>query len=353
VKNARRAAASFIGLALMAACLGWGQSGGSDLGAPGGRYTDEAGSLLPFVPPLGRVLINERSDFSRYENNRYVGLLARQSFLSLEARSRPQGGLDYSGEAFVIEETLRANRSSAALVRESLPIAFSLLPGGGTLFSRDTGYPILRGVPAPPPQALPVGARWTAEATVVVRPRAEAPATRIRVLAEYEYRGLSRWEGRDAIALWARYALRYRGEDRQGDPALQTVQGGRTADIYLDPVSGSTLFIRETVDDSFAYADGSSLRLKGFILHFHKGSLPGERGELIASLGGGSAAGRRRFRRRRGADRAGPVRPASGGRATRGGQRYRGHPGTSERFGHAAAGDCRRAAESPGRNARL
>jgi outer membrane protein OmpA-like peptidoglycan-associated protein len=286
----KRRAASFLWLALTAACLAWGQSGGSDAGLPGGRYTDEAGSLLPFVPALGRVLINERSDFSRYENNRYVGLLARQSFLSLEARSRPQGGLDYSGEAFVIEETLRANRSSAALVRESLPIAFSLLPGGGTLFSRDTGYPILRGVPAPPPQALPVGARWTSEATVVVRPRAEAPATRIRVLVEYEYRGLSRWEGREAIALWARYALRYRGDDRQGDPALRTAQGGRTADIYVDPVSGSTLFIRETVDDSFAYADGSSLRLKGFILHFHKGSLPGERGELIASLGGGSAA---------------------------------------------------------------
>ncbi|HAE22637.1 MAG TPA: hypothetical protein DCG47_09995 [Spirochaetaceae bacterium] len=282
-----RAAAAAI-LLTLAAGFAWGQASAS--GAAAGRYADEEGSLLPFAPAQGRVLINERSDFSRYENNRYVGLLARQSFLSLEASPRPQGGLDYSGEAFVIEETLRDSRSSAALVHEALPIAFSLLPGGGTLFSRDTGYPILRGVPAPPPQALPPGARWTSEATVVVRPRAGSPATRIRVLVEYEYRGISRWEGRDAITLWARYALRYRGDDRQGDPALRTAQGGRTADIYVDLYTGSTLFIRETVDDSFAYADGSSVRLKGFILHFHKGSLPGERGALIAALGGGTPA---------------------------------------------------------------
>jgi outer membrane protein OmpA-like peptidoglycan-associated protein len=64
---------------------------------------------------------------------------------------------------------------------------------------------------------------------------------------------------------------------------MSAAQGGRIADITIAADDGSTLFIRETVDETFTYTDRSTVRLKGFILHFHRGSLEGDR-DRIASL---------------------------------------------------------------------
>jgi outer membrane protein OmpA-like peptidoglycan-associated protein len=64
----------------------------------------------------------------------------------------------------------------------------------------------------------------------------------------------------------------------------------------LDAGTGQTLFVRETVDETYVYAGGASVRLKGFILHFHHGSLPVDRQRIAALLqppvsGGSPAAG--------------------------------------------------------------
>jgi outer membrane protein OmpA-like peptidoglycan-associated protein len=243
--------------------------------------------LAPFTPVPGPIVITERSDFSRYENSRYTGFSFREARLDLVVEPRPDGSALYRGEALVFEETLRDMRASAKLLDASVPVVFTTAPGGAVEFLEDKGYPILRGIPAPPPQAVQPGSRWTAEATVVVRPRTDAPATRVKVLVEYEYVGSTVWSGMAAKAIRARYAVRYRGGDRLGDPALTGASGGRTADILVDPEDGSTLFIREAIDETYTYSGGSNVRLKGFILHFHRGSLPLDRDRVAVLLGGG------------------------------------------------------------------
>lgn len=262
------------------------------LGSAYGQAADASGRLLPFAVPSGRVVINERSDFSRYDDGRYRGLVSRQSYLRLEVSTSATGAALYRGEVFALEELQRASQSQAGLVRDSLDVEFSVDARGRSSFTQDPGYPLLRGIPSPPPEPVGLGGRWQAEGAVAVRPLPDAPASRVRVLVEYEFKGEGSWAGRPALLVGARYALRYRGDDPLGDPALLSAQGGRQADIYLDADSGETLFIRERVDESYAYRGGPNVALRGFILHFYQGSLPGERSAIYTALGGGpSGAG--------------------------------------------------------------
>ncbi|MBU0936610.1 MAG: OmpA family protein [Spirochaetes bacterium] len=252
-------------------------------------FSQSAEDLQPFLPPEGLIQISERSDFSRYDNSVYTGHVYREARLLLERSLLPGGIISYQGEALVLQETLRDQRSSARVLDAAIPVSFRISAAGYIAFIQDQGYPILRGFPASPPQSVRQGQRWTGEAVVVVRPKSEAAATRIPVLVEYEYAGTGSWDNTPAFIIKARYAIRYRGDDRLGDPVLRSSSGGRTADIYISRNDGSTLFIRENVDDTFTYSGGSTVRLKGFILHFHKGSLPGDRARIASLLGGNSA----------------------------------------------------------------
>lgn len=240
-------------------------------------------SLFPFDPPASRVVVTERSDFSRYDDGRYVGHLYREARLTLAATAQTDGGSIWRGESLVLEETTHDQMTSVRRLDASLPVEFRVGVQGATRFIVDEGYPILRGVPTSPASAVAPGGRWIAEGVVVVRPRGESKATRVPVLVEYEYLGPTTYAGTPALAIRARYAVRYRGGDLSGDPALTRVEGGRVADIVLDSADGSTMFIRETVDETATYAGGSTVRLKGFILHFHHGSLPQER-QRVASI---------------------------------------------------------------------
>ncbi len=240
-------------------------------------------ALEPFSPPTGRVQVTERSDFSRYEDGRYIGHVYRESRLDLSV-STAGGRSAYDGEALVLEETLRDERAVARRLDDAVPVSFTLEPGGAVRFKTDEGYPILRGVPNSPPKAAAPGERWVGEGVVVVRPRPGQPATRIPVLIEYEYTGQAKYGDTQASAIKARYAIRYKGGDRLGDPGMTGSSGSRTADILVDARDGSTLFIRETVDETYTYAGGSTVRFKGFILHFHKGSLPSDRERIASAL---------------------------------------------------------------------
>ncbi len=256
------------------------------LAVTGNAFAQDA--LQPFAPPVGRVIVTERSDFSRYDDGRYVGHVYREARLTLAVTSQPDGGTLWRGESLVLEETMHDQRALAHRLDASLPVEFRSAARGATQFIVDEGYPILRGVPASPAAPVAAGGRWTGEGVVVVRPRSESPATRVPVLIEYEYVGPTHYGDVAALALRARYAVRYHGGDRRGDPSLARVEGGRVADILLDASDGSTLFIRETVDETSAYADGSTVRLKGFILHFHRGSLPSDRERIASTLAGAS-----------------------------------------------------------------
>ncbi len=235
-------------------------------------YAEEKPALYSAIPD--RIIISERSDFSKYEGGRYIGHVYREARVDIRTVSVLENSIAYEGDAIVYEETLRDQRSAAKLVDDVLPIAFTIDSIGSMDFSIDKAYPILRSMPKPVPKDAVPGDRWTGDGIVVVRPRPGFPATRIAVLAEYQYLGPSSYAGKAAQAIKARYAIRYKGNDRLGDLDMKSASGGRTADFLLDAENGSALFVRESIDESYSYTDVPDIRLKGFILHFYSNSLP-------------------------------------------------------------------------------
>jgi outer membrane protein OmpA-like peptidoglycan-associated protein len=235
-------------------------------------------------PVPGKVVVTERSDFSRYEDGRYIGHTYRESRLVLDVTPLANRVIQYNGEVLVLEETMRDERALARRIDDYFKVTFDIYPGGAVHYYADDGYPLLRGFPDLPPESVVHGGTWIAEATVVVQPRFEAPHTRIPVLVEYEFTGMTKYAESEAFSVRARYAIRYKGNDPMGDPDLTGANGSRVADILVSQEDGSTLFIRETIDETFTYKTGGTVRFKGFILHFYRGSPAGDRDRIAALL---------------------------------------------------------------------
>jgi hypothetical protein len=126
-----------------------------------------AGAVRLFREAQGPYSLVEKSDWSRYDNGKYIGHVYREVRSSII----PQGTV-YRGNFFVLEETLRDMRQSARAVDEVIPVSFriegerglSLIRQGMTGVSRRSG--IFRPFPrrrSPPAQNGPPreNGRWT------------------------------------------------------------------------------------------------------------------------------------------------------------------------------------------------
>ncbi|MGI5089491.1 OmpA family protein [Treponema sp. OMZ 805] len=244
--------------------------------------------LIPVIAfTNGRISISERADYSVYKNGAYAGLTYREAYIYLDEKAavyNDEPAYRYEGEAFVLEETRKNMVGMAKKLDEIRPIAFtqSAHPAVGNAnrsglhhsrldFTQDSGYPLLRNFPASPAQQLDlqdIGKKWTAESVIVVCPQQGKNATRIPVLAEYQYIGKKKYNGKDTHYVKAVFAVRYHGEDQLGDADMLRSEGSRTADIYLDERS-RPLFIREKIDETFFYKGDETIRQRGFLLHFY------------------------------------------------------------------------------------
>jgi len=246
----------------------------------------------------GRITISERSDYSLYINGKYAGMTYRETYMYLDETQCITGGspvYEYNGEAFVLEETRKNMIGTAKKLDAIRPIAFthSVKPNDGTArritlqFTKDEGYPLLRNFPISPENTLQekdIGKQWTANSEIVVCPIAGGQATRIPIIAEYQYLGEKKYNGQSTRYVRAKFALRYRGGDTLGDAEMTRSEGTRDVDIYLDE-NNRPLFIREKIDESFFYKNTDTIREKGFLLHFYNygrgtaysgGSVPSE-----------------------------------------------------------------------------
>lgn len=243
----------------------------------------------------GRYRLVERSDFSKYVDGAYLGHVYRETRALLDGEPEA-GGVRYRGGFLVFEETLRDAALVARRVEEEIPADFLVAPDGGLELSLDKGYPSLRGFPSFPVGPVAPGESWQAEGVRTADPENAGRPTRIPILAEYVYRGLVSYKGREAHSISAKFATRYRsGQDRLGDPELRLASGTHDASILLDAETGAPLLIRDSLDETFVYASGRSVRLKGFLLVFYDATLALDYGAATAglqrALAGDGAAG--------------------------------------------------------------
>ena len=219
-------------------------------------------------------VVTEKSDWSRYEDGRYLGHVYREVRGRLEPESPSPDAL-WKGDFLVFEETLRDLSAAARRVDDQVPAAFRMGTDGSLRMTVDNGFPGLRGFPAFPPGPVSPGDRWTAEGVRVVDPRNSGVPTRTRILAEYEYRGEETYKGIPVRRIFAKFAVRYRaGQDPKGDPSLVEAQGTHEADILVRSDTGRPVLIRDRLDETFRFASGPSLRHRGFTLTFFDAAIP-------------------------------------------------------------------------------
>jgi outer membrane protein OmpA-like peptidoglycan-associated protein len=219
--------------------------------------------------------VTERSDWSRYDNGKYTGHVYREvraSIVPLETG----GGAFYRGNFFVFEETLRDLRQSARAVDAIIPAAFWIDDGGTTQIEDDRGFPSLRGFPAFPNDDLRPGDTWTAPGGRAVDPLNSGNFTLVPFSTDYAYIGTELYRDEPVYRVTAKYTTRCQGEFR--------LQGNHSVDILIRLSDGMLLLMRDNLDETYTWPDGSTLRFRGFTLTFGQGIIPMNQDDVVASL---------------------------------------------------------------------
>ncbi|GHV76255.1 cell envelope biogenesis protein OmpA [Spirochaetia bacterium] len=225
----------------------------------------------------GPYSLVEKSDWSRYDNGKYTGHVYRE----VRASIIPQA-TSYRGNFFVMEETLRDMRQSARAVDEVIPVSFRFDGEKGLTIDPpgdDRGFPSLRNFPALPLNAITPGSKWVAKGKRAVDPLNEGKSVVIPLIAEYEYRGIEDYRNIPVHRIFAKYASRSegRGEDFQ-------VQGTHNVDILLRVSDCIPLMMRDNLDETYSWPNGSTIRFRGFTLTFGDGLVPLDREAFITTV---------------------------------------------------------------------
>jgi len=256
--------------------------------------------------------VTERSDWLRYDNEVYTGHSYREvrSLIKPEKGEGAGGDLLFRGYFYVLEETLRDARKSVRPVNEVVPAAFSMSRTGEIRLIEDRGFPAFRGFPVYPEGGIKAGDKWTGSAERAVDPLNNGNIVVVPIVAEYEYKGAELYRGIPVFRVAARYASRYgdwnkislKGNRRKfrsgaesggngvgGSAGGKTPGGGGVAgdknvveesgpfsalsgshnvDIIINAEDGNVLFLRDTLDETYMWEDGSTVRFDGFSLSF-------------------------------------------------------------------------------------
>jgi outer membrane protein OmpA-like peptidoglycan-associated protein len=247
-----------------------------------------------FFPAGGKIRLTERADLRRYEDGKFVGLSYREVRGILTATG-DQAAARLEGEFYVFEETLRDSRLVAKRIDDVVPVSLTIRADGVSEAERgtvDPGYPSLRSFPVLPAGPVEPDADWQAFGVRVVEPFRDGAFTRVRIYADYRFKGLEQREGRDLAIITAQFAVRYKaGDDPYGDARIKGISGKHVVTITYDPVAGRPVFMSDQVEEQFTMADGKSVAFKGFILTWFEAVTPMDRDDLARQIVDGLRAG--------------------------------------------------------------
>ena len=216
----------------------------------------------------------ERTDLLRYDNGQFTGLLSREVHSYVVDRGADGDGAHlYDGNFYVVEETKRDRKRVREGIHTAIDSSFKITKEGSLLMMEDNGYPSFRSFPSYTKTKIQIGDKWVAQAERAVDPLNNGTVTRMPILVEYTYVRDDVYNGEDVYILGAKWATRYGSSsssafDPDGDAALQKADGSHNATIIISKKLGNALVIRDTVDETFVYEGGQTVRLKGTIALF-------------------------------------------------------------------------------------
>jgi outer membrane protein OmpA-like peptidoglycan-associated protein len=233
----------------------------------------------------------ERSDFSRYDNGKYIGHVYREVRAAINPSGATDGGsARYRGNFIVMEETLRDQRQSARAVNAIVPVSFELDADGGIRIENDRGFPALRNFPFFIRDGLTGGATWRAAGQRAVDPLNEGKTVITPFTAVYEYKGIEDYKGVPVYRIEANYKpnVDFSGAggvyaDKNGI-VLTALTGNHDVTILIAVENGMMLLLRDYVDETFSWSSGKKVRFKGFTLCFSQGIIPLDDGKIKKNI---------------------------------------------------------------------
>jgi len=234
------------------------------------------------VLDAGAYSIVERSDWRRYDNGKYTGLVRNEVRASIVPREKTSASAFYRGNFFVLQSTLRDMRHSAQAVDAIIPVSFEIMKNGSMEIEDDRGYPMLRGFPSFSDQGVTQGVKWRAQGQRAVDPFNTGQAVIIPFTAEYEYRGMEDYNGVPVHRLFALYGFNY-ANPIEPHPYVR-VMGSHRVDILIRVTDGLLIFMRDTLTDTYTLNDRSVVEFRGFTLTFNTSFVPMDRNKEISGL---------------------------------------------------------------------
>lgn len=246
---------------------------------------DNGAIRLSHSESTGYYLI-ERSNWSRYDNGKYTGLTHRETRASVACMGTNDKGSKYAGTFFVLEETLKDATRTARAINDVVESSFVITPSGTMQFAKDSGYPQLRSFPVYPANSVRPGDSWTGEGTRIVDPKSNGKRSALPVMALYRFVGTELYNGQEIWRIKAKYATRLDAYRRKktDDPDLSSATGTHDADIIVSAETGAVIMILDRLDETFAYADGSTVRFRGNTALFTEAPVPVAREDLAQNL---------------------------------------------------------------------
>lgn len=237
----------------------------------------------------GNYTLRERTDLRQYNNGKYIGLVTREVTSYITPVSFENGYL-YEGSFFLNQDLMHKAQTIGFGIRDSIPSSFRINNDGKLTMIEDHGYPSFRSFPSFPEKAIKLGDSWQGKAERAVDPLNKGIVTKMPIYVQYKYIGDEYFHNEPVYLLSAQWATRY-GNGAQtsyidwgGDKSLEKAIGSHKATIYVSKITGNSLVVRDTVDETFYYTDGNVIQFKGTIALFTEYPPATDRSKLIPAL---------------------------------------------------------------------
>jgi outer membrane protein OmpA-like peptidoglycan-associated protein len=194
-------------------------------------------------------------------------------------------GANVEGTFYVLQALDHSGAHTAQEIDKAVPVSYSIEPDGELKIEGDGAYPTLRGFPIIPRAEMSVGDKWKGVGSRFVEPLHDGKFSRTRFLAEYRYNGEVTRGGITLRVITATYAERYKkGDDPAGDARLLSISGTHAVSVQLSVPTGAISFMQDQVDETYAFVDGASMQLKGFVLTWFTSAAPLNRAETADKI---------------------------------------------------------------------
>lgn len=237
------------------------------------------GAVLVLSLP-DRIRISERTNLSRTENGRYVGLLNRQvtGYLTRTRGTEVDGGALFTGRMLVYERTLREMNRIGRPVDESYSATLTIDPSRA--FVDSSRVPRYRSIPTLPEEPLSVGDTWSAPGELIIALPHEADPIVLEVLVSYRYAGTEPFDGELVHRIEGQFATRYPPlpspeEEGVDEPPLRVdvkrISGRHMLTILLPADSAAPFFLRDEIEEQYELLDEPITLVRGHTLLFVRG----------------------------------------------------------------------------------